>query len=400
VRDEIKLEDQEAKARIIDWPTGKGAARRLGVIDLPSFYAEMGGRPGANPRSATSDVEQLLNKLKAERVEGIVLDLRRNGGGSLDEAIKLTGLFIRTGPVVQTRGAEGDVDVGADKDPSVQYDGPLVVLISRFSASASEIVAGALQDYGRAVVVGDTSTFGKGTVQNLVPLAPLMDRSGLSYAYDPGALKVTIRKFYRPGGASTQLRGIAADIVVPSPTDFSDVSERSLTDPLAWDSLPATQYQPVNRVQPHLPRLREASAKRVAAGKEFAFLREEIALIKKGLADKSITLNEAERRKELAQAKARREQRERDARALRASKPTTYEITLKNARTPGLPAPVAVAGGNTASVSPSSKGKPDDLEGSGPARSAVDDIILNESVQVLSDYVGLLAPPRPGAKAQ
>jgi carboxyl-terminal processing protease len=395
VRDEIKLEDRQAKARILDWPAGKGQARRVGVIDLPSFYAEMGGRPGGGgQRSATADVEQLLVKLKAERVEGIVLDLRRNGGGSLEEAIKLTGLFLRTGPVVQTRGPDGDVEVGTDKDPSVQYDGPLVVLISRFSASASEILAGALQDYGRAVLVGDTSTFGKGTVQNLVPLAPLMDRSGLSYSYDPGALKVTIRKFYRPAGASTQLRGVAADIVLPSPTDFSYFSESSLTDPLAWDALPAAKYQPVNRVQPHLARLREASTRRVAAGKEFALLREEIAVVRKGIDDKSVSLNEADRRKELAQSKARREQRDREARALQSTRPTTYEITLKNAGTPGLPAPVAAAGGNSAEaradVRPSAKGKPD--EGDASTRSLVDDIVLNESVQVLNDYVGLLAP--------
>src|SRR4029453_4049889 len=141
-----------AKARLLEWPAAEGAGRRLGVIDLPSFYAEMGEQrsagvvPGGGPRSATADVAQLLNKLKAERAEGIVLDLRRNGGGSLEEAIKLTGLFLRTGPVVQTKGSEADIDIGADEDPTVQYDGPLVVLINRGSASASEIVAGALQD--------------------------------------------------------------------------------------------------------------------------------------------------------------------------------------------------------------------------------------------------------------
>jgi carboxyl-terminal processing protease len=404
VRDEIKLEDQQAKARILEWPTGAAAGRRLGVIDLPSFYAELGERSarlndqGAGQRSATADVEQLLNKLKAERVEGIVLDLRHNGGGSLDEAIKLTGLFLRTGPVVQTRGPEGDVDVGTDKDPSVQYDGPLVVLISRFSASASEILAGALQDYGRAVLVGDTSTFGKGTVQNLVPLAPLMDRNGLSHTYDPGALKFTIRKFYRPGGASTQLRGVPADIVLPSPTDLADVSESSLTDPLPWDSLPAARYQPVNRVQPYLAPLRERSARRIAAGKEFAFLREEIALMKKDFADKSISLNEAERRKEQAESKARRERREQEARALQATRPRTYEITLKNAATPGLPAPMAVARGNSAASAAPAKARPDEPDAAPPGPSPVDELIMNESLQVLADYAGLLAP-RPASKA-
>jgi carboxyl-terminal processing protease len=388
VRDEIKLEDQEAKARIIDWPAGKGTTMRMGVIDLPSFYAEMGAREGGGQRSATADVERLINKLKAEKVEGIVLDLRRNGGGSLDEAIKLTGLFIKTGPVVQTRGPDGDVEMGTDKDPSIQYDGPLVVLTSRFSASASEILAGAVQDYGRGLVVGDTSTFGKGTVQNVLPLARMMDRSGLSYAYDPGALKITIRKFYRPGGASTQLRGVASDIVLLSPTDFNDVNEASLTDPLAWDALTASKYQPVNRVQPYVARLREASSKRIATGKDFAFLREEVALVKKNIGSKTISLNEAERRKEMAQAKARKELREKQAKALKASRPATYEITLKNSSTPGLP--VAVAGGNTAQVT-AGKAKDDkDNEGGSAGRSAADEILLNESLQILADYVGLV----------
>lgn len=395
VRDEIKLEDQEARARILDWPTPKGPPLRVGVIDLPSFYAEMGGREsGSGQRSATADVLRLLNKLKAEKVEGLVLDLRRNGGGSLDEAIKLTGLFIRTGPVVQTKGPDGDVEQGADTDPAVQYDGPLVVLTSRFSASASEILAGAVKDYGRAVVVGDSSTFGKGTVQNVLPLARLMDRSGLTYSYDPGALKVTIRKFYLPGGASTQLKGVASDVVLPSPSDFNEFNEASLTNPLPWDSIGAARYQAVNRVQPHLAALKARSAKRIAAAKDFVFLREEIALVKKGLDSKSISLNEAERRKELAQAKLRKEQRDQAMKALKAARPTTYEITLKTTATPGLPSPLP-SGGKTAQVSPKTKGaKEDDADG-GARHSPLDEIILNETVQILADYVELLRVRAP-----
>jgi carboxyl-terminal processing protease len=387
VRDEIKLEEQESKAHILDWPADKGHTLRLAVIDLPSFYAEMGGREGGSTRrSATADVSRLMNKLKAERVEGIALDLRRNGGGSLEEAIKLTGLFIRSGPVVQTRGPDGDVEIGNDTDSTLQFDGPMVVLISRHSASASEILAGALQDYGRAVLVGDTATFGKGTVQNLVPLAPLMDRSGLSYSYDPGSLKITVRKFYRPGGASTQLRGVASDIVLPSPTDLSDLSESSLTNPLAWDSVPAARYQPVNQVQPHLAGLKEGSARRVAAAKEFAFLREEIALIKKSLAEKSVSLNEAERRKEMAEDKARKQRRKQEAKLLEASRATTYEIRLKNSSSPGLPPPLVVAGGKTAQASSSKKANPTDE--AGPA-DLLHKITLNEGLQILADYVRL-----------
>jgi carboxyl-terminal processing protease len=392
VRDEIKLEEQESKARILDWPTDKGQTLRLAVIDLPSFYADMGGRDAAldgrgGGRSATADVLRLLAKLKTERVEGIALDLRRNGGGSLEEAIKLTGLFIRTGPVVQTRGPDGDIEVGNDPDSSLHYDGPLVVLTSRISASASEILAGAVQDYGRAVLVGDTATFGKGTVQTLMPLAPLMDRSGLAYSYDPGALKITIRKFYRPGGASMQLRGVPSDIVLPSPTDLSEVSEASLPNPLAWDSVPPARYQPVNLVQPYLGALKEGSARRVAAAKEFAFLREELALFKKAEAEKSVSLNEAERRKEMAETKAQLERRKQQAKLLTPIRATTYEIRLKNTSSPGLPPPLAVASGNTAQASSAKKAEPTEEAASEGLR--LDEITLNESLRILADYVRL-----------
>ncbi|HSS38090.1 MAG TPA: S41 family peptidase, partial [Polyangia bacterium] len=195
VRAEVQLADQQAKARIIDLPQPNTAPLRVGVIDLPSFYSGKDDRGGSG---ATADVGRLLDKLKAEQVRGVVLDLRRNGGGSLQEAIDMTGLFIKRGPVVQTRDSSGSVEVGADRDPSIRWAGPLVVLTSRLSASASEILAGALQDYGRAVIVGDTATFGKGTVQTIVPLGSIMDRAGLGHSFDPGALKLTISKFYRP----------------------------------------------------------------------------------------------------------------------------------------------------------------------------------------------------------
>jgi carboxyl-terminal processing protease len=394
VRDEIKLEEQESKARILDWPTDEGQTVRLAVLDLPSFYAEMAGgdriagRDGGHRRSASADVARLLTKLKAERVEGIALDLRRNGGGSLEEAIKLTGLFIRSGPVVQTRGPEGDIEVGNDTDPTVQYDGPLVVLTSRISASASEILAGAVRDYGRAVLIGDSTTFGKGTVQTLMPLAPLMDRNGLAYSYDPGALKVTIRKFYRPGGDSTQVRGVPTDIVLPSPTDVDRISEKSMSNPLAWDSVPAARYQPVNRVQPHLAALKDRSARRVAAAKDFAFLREESAFIEKSVAEKSVSLNEAERRREMAETKALRKRRAQEAKLLTPRRVTTYEIRLKNAASPGLPPPLAVSDGDTASAKMASK-KANHAEAAADEGALLEEITLNESLRILADYVRL-----------
>ena len=380
VRDEITLEDQEAKARILDLPTGKGATMRLGVIDLPSFYADMGG---GRRRSATVDVARLLGKLNAEHVRGVVLDLRHNGGGSLEEAINLTGLFIRKGPVVQTRGADGKIEVDEDTDPSVLYDGPLVLLTSRFSASASEILAGALQDYGRALVVGDSSTFGKGTVQNILPLAPYMDQVGLGHAYDPGALKITTSKFYRPSGASTQLRGVAADLVLPSTSDFSDVSESALKDPLPWDVIPAAPYERLNLVKPHVAALRERSDRRLATEKPFADLEDDVARLRKSLVARSVSLNEAERRREMAEAKARETKLAGDELALRAIRPTTYAITLRNAATAGLPLPLALE--LAASTG-------DNLGAEPKSRTTKEDIILDESVQILADYVNLLKP--------
>ena len=389
VRDEVKLEDQEAKARIVDLPTGKGATLRLGVIDLPSFY---NGQEGATRRSATADVARLLGKLRAEHVQGIALDLRRNGGGSLEEAISLTGLFIRKGPVVQTRDQAGNIEVGADNDAAVAYDGPLVLLTSRFSASATEILAGALQDYGRALVVGDSSTFGKGTVQNVLPLARVMDQIGLAHAYDPGALKVTTSKFYRPSGASTQLRGVAADIVLPSTSDFSQVSESALKDPLPWDIVPPASYERLNRVQPYLAELRSDSARRIATNKDFGSLTSDIARLKHNLDTESVSLNEADRRRDLAEDKARHEERERENLALGAKRPTTYAITLENASSPGLPPPVVWTNDadKASSARSSMTDDPDDLPS---ARLSGDDIILNEGERVLADYVDLIAHP-------
>jgi len=387
VRDEIKLEDQRARARIIDFPTGKGGMQRIGVIDLPSFYADLSGGGSGNEgsASATADVARLLQKLKAEKVQGIALDLRLNGGGVLDEAINLTGLFITRGPVVQTRGPGGDIEVGADTDPAVLYGGPLVVLTSRFSASASEIVAGALQDYGRAVIVGDPSTFGKGTVQSILRLAVLMDRSGLHYSYDPGALKVTMRKFYRPSGSSTQLKGVVPDIVIPSLSGVSEVGESALENPLPWDTVPPASYDRLGMVRPYLDILRAESARRVTETEAFAYLRAEVARMKERLVSNTISLNEAVRRQELAQSQARMKAYEAAVKALDAPVPITYEITLDDVALPGLPPPSASSDGGAAAHS----GK-DDADLAMESNAAQRDIILNETKKILSDYVLML----------
>ena len=200
------------------------------------------------PRSTTVDVAKLLAKFKQENVQGVILDLRANGGGVLEEAIKLTGLFIRKGPVVQASDWDGTGQIYGDDDPTVAYDGPLIVLTSRYSASASEIVAGALQDYGRAIIVGDSSTHGKGTVQTVQDLDSLRVFMRLADSgkqnVSPGAVKITIRKFYRVSGASTQLKGVIPDIVLPSLRNYArDIGESALENPLPWDTIKAARYE-------------------------------------------------------------------------------------------------------------------------------------------------------------
>ena len=382
VRDEIKLEDQQAKARIIDLPGEKGGIQRIGVIDLPGFY---GGEQGSSAPSATKDVARLLKKLKQENVTGIVLDIRRNGGGSLDEAVNLTGLFIPAGPVVQVRGPNGQVEVGTDDDGATLYDGPLVVLTSRLSASASEILAGALQDYGRAVIVGDPSTFGKGTVQTIMPLDRIMQHEGLMPAEDPGALKTTISKFYRPSGKSTQIEGVKSDIVLPSLTDLPEISEKEMQNPLAWDTIPSAMFAKDDRVSSYLPILRARSAERIAEDPDFIELRKDSEEFRKRRETKSISLNEAERRREKAELEARVAARKKERTGRVTAQPTTYEITLKNVDQPGLgealkdPKRLTKATLELPSIDGDQKND----------RDVADDIILREAQNILVDYIKL-----------
>jgi carboxyl-terminal processing protease len=333
-----------------------------------------------------------LKKLKTEKVRGVVLDLRQNGGGSLDEAIRLTGLFIPKGPVVQTRGPAGDVEVENDPDPSELYKGPLVVLISRMSASASEILAGALQDYGRAVVVGDSSSFGKGTVQSIMSLAPIMQEEGLGYTFDPGALKVTIRKFYRPSGASTQLRGVASDIVIPSNTDVSEISEAAQKNPLPWDVVPSASFERQNLVKPHVQALRERSSKRVASEPGFDYLRENIEKVRKRLENKAVSLNEAQRREELARDEARQREFGQSWKARQKEAPRHYEIRLKDVGAAGLPAPSPFV--SLEKIEQRHAGTPEsqDRYDAALADAAAGDIVLREAMKILADYIQLLAP--------
>ena len=381
IREEIKLEDQQAKARIIDMPVGD-TTQRIGLIDLPTFYAGEGNSK-AGPTSATADVAKLINKLKEEKVTGLILDLRRNGGGSLQEAISMTGLFLPSGPMVQTRSLDGDLEVGKDRDGKVAYDGPLVVLTSRFSASASEIVAGALQDYGRAVVVGDTSTFGKGTVQTIVPLDRVLKNQGLVPSSDPGALKVTISKFYRPSGKSTQLEGVKADIVIPSLSDFPEIGESDLGNALPWDTIESAKFTPANRVTASIESLRTRSAERIAKSTDFTELKSDAERFKKLREEKTVSLNEAKRVKEKTELKERAEtlKKERLARGTKA--PTTYEITLNTVNKPG-PGELVTKEKPKLNLD-ADPDAPDNL----PDEPS-DDIILGEARHILLDYVSAL----------
>lgn len=381
VREEIKLEDQQAKAQIIDLPAGD-KTHRIGVIDLPTFYAG-DGNAKAGPTSCTADVALLVNKLKQEKVTGIILDLRRNGGGSLQEAIDLTGLFIASGPVVQTRNMEGRTEIGWDRDDKVAYDGPLVVLTSRFSASASEILAGALQDYGRAVIVGDTATFGKGTVQTIVPLARIMQSEGLVPGSDPGALKVTISKFYRPSGKSTQLEGVKADIVIPSLTDLPEIGESDMENPLPWDTIPAARYTESNRVGPSLATLRTRSSQRIAKDPDFSDLNTELERFRKMRDEKSVSLNEAKRRKEKTELEARIEASKNQRLARATQPPAAYEVTIKNISKPGLGEPV-----KPKTSVPDPDGDPNTLDEA--YFTPAEDITLREAQHILTDYADLL----------
>jgi carboxyl-terminal processing protease len=388
VRDEIKLEDQQAKARVVDLPAGEGKIRRIGVIDLPGFYAGEGDGKGAKT-SATADVARLVQKLQQEGVTGLILDLRRNGGGSLEEAINLTGLFIPSGPVVQTRALEGRVEIGADRDGVTLYDGPLVVLTSRFSASASEILAGALQDYGRALIVGDGSTFGKGTVQTVVPLARVMREEGLNPSEDPGALKVTISKFYRPSGKSTQLEGVKSDIVLPTLTDSLEVGEAELENPLPWDTIRGLDFASTDRVSPYLATLRGRSGERVAADPGFAAIESDRAQLRRNRETKSVSMNEAERRREKAETESRLASRKKERLARAAAQPRSFEITLKS-----IAGPVdgSVPSGKPAAKSAALEGGEDDSE-----TVIADDVVLGEAERILADYGELLELERKSA---
>ena len=306
VRDEVKLEEQSAKKEIIEIPQGdtvlkntvlKDTVLKFGVISIPTFYIDFQGRQEGKEdyRSTTRDVKKLITELKQDNIDGIIIDLRNNGGGSLDEALTLTDLFIDQGPVVQVRYPNGYIQVlpeYAKQQSGTFYNGPMAVLTNRLSASASEIFAGAIQDYDRGVVVGG-QTFGKGTVQTVLPL-------------DHGQIKLTQAKFYRVSGDSTQHQGVIPDILFPSLFDKKEIGESALDEALAWDTIRPAGYRPESNIRQWLPALRDQHQKRIVSDPDFIYLNEQKNLITQLRENTDITLNEKKRQQEREENESQR----------------------------------------------------------------------------------------------
>lgn len=294
VRDKIKLEEQAAKSSVVDVLDGD-QSRRFGVIDLPTFYHDGAARSQGQEdyRSTARDVARLLEELQGIEggVDGVIVDLRGNGGGALQEAIALTGLFIETGPVVQIKNARGQLGVEVDDDPAVAYDGPLAVLVDRRSASASEIFAGAVQDYGRGIVLGEP-TFGKGTVQSVAPL----DRDNKL-----GQLKITFAQFFRVNGESTQHRGVVPELVFPTAMQSDAQGERGLDNALPWDEVRATDFVPVADSSLDVDELRRRHENRYSNDALFDVLIDELESQREARTQRSISLLEEEREQSLAE---------------------------------------------------------------------------------------------------
>lgn len=302
VRDKVVRQEAAAKSDTVEIMQD-GQKHKIGVITIPTFYSDFEGRQRGddNYKSTTRDVRRLLAELKGAQVDGILIDLRRNGGGSLQEAIELTGLFIKDGPVVQVRNSDGETDQHRDPDPGIVYDGPLTVMVDRVSASASEIFAAAIQDYKRGVVVG-AQTYGKGTVQNLLDLNRVIRSNDAKY----GQLKVTMAKFYRINGGTTQHRGVIPDLAFPSIFDEEDFGESTEKHALSWDQIPPVRYMPEDHVSKYLSALRLKSQKRAAGNAEFRYLAEDLAHIKQEKTENAVSLQETVRKNERDQLEAQR----------------------------------------------------------------------------------------------
>jgi len=376
-RDEVSIKDSLASAHIIEHKLPGGGTEKLGVVDLHDFYDK-----------TAQDCATLIQRLKKENVAGIILDFRNNGGGLLDQAVDLTGLFVKHEPVVQIRRSDGYIDQLGPEDTRQIYDGPLVVMVNKMSASATEIVAAALQDYGRAIIVGDQSTHGKGTVQTLIPLDPQMP---IGFPSDPGAgnLKMTVQKFYRVAGGSTQQKGVVPDIVLPSVLDALELGETTLPYYLPYDTVPAVPFDNYDLTAPYLTALKASSVARVTASPDFNYVRQDIAFYKKKVQDSTISLNEAARLKEQADLKDQEASRKKDLLARKSTRDTMLDLTLD------------MVAQNQPAAAPTDKKKKldqdqddsdsdDDANLDSAINNPTDDPQLDEAVNIMSDYTQML----------
>ncbi|WP_165957354.1 carboxy terminal-processing peptidase [Pseudomonas sp. H9] len=347
-REAVKLEEQAAKKSVLKLKQD-GREYKLGIIEIPAFYLDFKAFRAGDPeyKSTTRDVKKLLTELQKEKVDGVVIDLRNNGGGSLQEATELTSLFIDKGPTVLVRNSDGRVDVLEDENPGAFYKGPLALVVNRLSASASEIFAGAMQDYHRALILGG-QTFGKGTVQTIQPL-------------NHGELKLTLAKFYRVSGQSTQHQGVLPDIDYPSIIDTKEIGESALPEAMPWDTIRPAIKPAVDPFKPFLAQLKARHDSRTAKDPEFVYIRDRLALTQKLMNEKTVSLNEVERRAQHADIESKQLALENTRRKAKGEEPLKE---LKKEDEDALPA------------------EPDDTK-------PEDDAYLSESGRILLDYLGL-----------
>ncbi|SEJ39742.1 MULTISPECIES: carboxy terminal-processing peptidase [unclassified Pseudomonas] len=347
-REAVKLEEQAAKKSVLHL-NQDGKDYKLGVIEIPAFYLDFKAYRAGDPeyKSTTRDVKKLLTELQSEKVDGVVIDLRNNGGGSLQEATELTSLFIDKGPTVLVRNADGKVDVLEDENSGAFYKGPMALLVNRLSASASEIFAGAMQDYHRALIIGG-QTFGKGTVQTIQPL-------------NHGELKLTLAKFYRVSGQSTQHQGVLPDIAYPSIIDTKEIGESALPEAMTYDTIKPAIKPAVDPFKPFLAQLQSRHDVRSAKDAEFVFVEQKLALAKQLMSEKTVSLNEAERRSEHADVENKQLVMENTRRKAKGEEPLKE---LKKEDEDALPVD-------------DDKTKPED------------DAYLSETGRILIDYLGL-----------
>ncbi len=357
-RDKISLEKQAASKTILPIKDGE-ATRKIGIITLPAFYEDFEARRKGDPdyRSASRDVAKLLGELQQDDVNGVVIDLRNNGGGSLTEAIELTGLFVGKGPVVQQRGANGRVEVESNDRPAPAWTGPVGVLINRGSASASEIFAAAIQDYGRGVIIGEPS-FGKGTVQTVVNLDKAANNSKPKF----GELKLTIAQFFRVNGGTTQLRGVTPDISLPGLSDTKSFGEASYDNALPWKQIKPAKYAPAGDMAALVPQLQQRHDARVSNDREFQRFVEDVAALKAQREKGVVSLNLTERRNELAAQTARLKER------------AQFSDGLDLGEDDGLQADERSLSADIAREA---------------ARKNAKDVLLNEAAAILADEAGL-----------